>query len=317
MPSQRMEERPETTLSPATSPFLSICKEYLCDIAIPNITGIGDVLMYTRVVEELALRYGRPLNLLTGRIRPIDGVGTVDGEEPYPIWRANPFVDKIVDMEQIDPEILKKINASHEQHCHFGHIISNICSEYGIVPRTLRPSLYLTESECREALLRLSELSRPILCIHPYGTSSPREGHRWYHDEWIRLIEGLPQGVSVIEVGLHGKEDKALPARRFRTTLREMMAIVWASDLFLGFDSSAAHVATAFCKPAMVLWDPIRKTEIDERIQSGLGPAAFSRWSYPQNRNLMLLGETSGEIRKIALTWIHEFCRSIGPQYQF
>lgn len=298
----------------ARHPFLSICRKYDCDIAIPNVTGIGDVIMYTRLVEEVALRYGRPLNLLTGPIRPIDGVGTVDGEEPYPIWRGNPFIEKIIDLHELAPEVLEHVNASHERHCHFGHIIANICAEYGIVPRALRPSLFLTEGECREALWRLSELPRPILVIHPYGTSSPEPGHPWHSEEWHRLLDEL-RGISVVEVGMHGKEDKGLPTARFRTSLRQMMALVWASDLFIGFDSSIAHVATAFRKPAMVLWDPVRKSQIDDRIQLGLGPAAFARWSYPQNKNLMLLGETNGEIRRIALEWVMQARRSIGTQY--
>jgi len=268
--------------------------------------------MYTRLVEEVAMRLGRPLVLLTGRMVPVDGVGTVDGEEPYPIWRGNPFIERIVDVDQLGPEFSVELNAHHEKHCHSGHIISNICAEYGIVPRVLRPSIHLTEEECREALTRLSDLSRPILCLHPYGTSSPGEAHPWYRDEWLRLLADLPQGLSVVEVGLLGREDKRLPTRRFPTSFRQMMAIVWASDLFVGFDSSVAHVATAFIKPALVLWDPVRKIEIDERLQTGLGAAAFLRWSYPQNTNLMLLGETSGEIRRIVARWIDGQCRSIG-----
>jgi len=288
----------------------SLAKEYGCDIAVPNVTGIGDVLMYTRVVEELAMRYGRPVNILTGRIAPVE-VGTVENEDAYPIWKANPFVSRIVDAEAIAPALLDAINSAHEGHCQFGHMIANICAEYGVIPRALRPSVYLTETECRNALLRLVDLPRPILCIHPYGTSSPIQSHPWHRREWVQLLNELPVAVSVVEVGLHDREDKSLPSHKFTTTLREMMAIVWASDFFMGFDSSVAHVATAFCKPAMVLWDPIRKNEIDERAHVGFGPAAFSRWSYPQNKNLMLLGETNGEIRKLALSWIEETCRSI------
>jgi hypothetical protein len=123
----------------------------------------------------------------------------------------------------------------------------------------------------------------------------------------------MPEGLSVVEVGMHGKENKGLATTRFRTTLREMMALVWASDMFLGFDSSVAHIATAFGKPAMVLWDPIRKTEID--VEPGMAPVAFARWSYPQNKNLMLLGDPDGEIRRIAINWIQDVSRSIGTQY--
>jgi hypothetical protein len=318
MHSLSLVESDDPSFQASASPFSStrsIARNYGCDIAVPNVTGIGDVLMYTRLAEDLAMHLGRPLKVLTGKLRPVDNVGRLDNEEPYPIWKGNPFVSEIVDGDDIAPDILEQINAKHERHCQFGHMIANICAEYGLVPRKLHPAVYLTEPESREALLKLSHLQRPILCIHPYGTSSPLESQPWYRREWVRLLEDLAGHVSIIEIGLHEKEDKHLSTNRFRTTLREMMALVWASDIFLGFDSSVAHVATAFSKPAMVLWDPVRKNEIDERLQPGFGPAAFSRWSYPQNRNMMLLGESNGEIRKIAARWILDFSRSTCPQY--
>ena len=269
--------------------------------------------MYTRLVEEVAMRGGRPLKLLTGPIQPTDGVGTVDGEEDFPIWKGNPYIEEIQNLAVLSPEAMKLVNESHEKHCHFGHIISNICAEYGVAPRTIRPSLFLSEAECRNALMKLSRLPRPIICLHPYGTSSPKPGHSWHNDEWHELLKALPLSTSVVEVGMYGKEEKGLATTRFRTTLREMMAIVWASDMFLGFDSSVAHIATAFEKPAMVLWDPIRKSEID--VEPGMGPVAFARWSYPQNKNIMLLGESPGEIRQLVLHWIENTSSSIGAQY--
>ncbi|MDP9650945.1 glycosyltransferase family 9 protein [Paraburkholderia caledonica] len=310
---QQAPENPAETDPVGKNPFQLICHKFRSDLAVPNVTGVGDVMMYTRLVEEVAMRYGRPINLLTGPIQPTDGVGALKDEEPFPIWRGNPFIGQIFDLAELSPESMTLVNASHERHCHFGHIISNICAEYGIVPRAIRPSLFLTEAECRDALLKLSRLPRPVLCVHPYGTSSPKVGHPWYEDEWHRLLSSLPPTMSVVEVGVHGKEDKGFSNKRFRTTIREMMALVWASDMFLGFDSSVAHVATAFGKPAMVLWDPIRKSEID--TEPGMGPAAFARWSYPQNKNLMLLGESQGEIRRIAIQWISDVMRSIGAQY--
>lgn len=313
MLTQQEPKIPVGTALIARNPFQLICHKFKSDLAVPNVTGIGDVLMYTRLVEEVAMRYGKPIDLLTGPIQPTDGVGTLDDEESFPIWRGNPFVGKILNLEELSPESMALVNASHERHCHFGHIISNICAEYGVVPRLIRPSLFLSEEECRDALMKLSGLQRPVLCLHPYGTSSPKLEHPWYEDEWHHLLSALPAGVSVVEVGMHGKEDKGLSTTRFRTTLRQMMALVWASDMFLGFDSSVAHVATAFGKPAMVMWDPIRKSEID--TEPGMGPAAFARWSYPQNKNLMLLGESQGEIRRIALNWVNDVVRSIGAQY--
>jgi hypothetical protein len=288
----------------------ALAREYGCDLAVPNDAGIGNILVYTRLVEEMARRAGKPLNLLTAALKP--AIGTVQGELPYPLWQSNPFVRKIVNADAIDLEIMRVINAERDNLCQFSHMITNVCAEYGIVPRILRPALYLSESECRDALTQLSGLRRPILCVHPYGTSSPLEGHPWYEREWISLIQELSPDASVIEVGLHGHDVKKLPTWKCRTTIREMMALVWASDVFVGFDSSVAHIATAFEKPAMVLWDPVRKVRIEERWQTGFGPAALSRWSYPQNRNIMLLGERQGEIRKLAVAWLRETFRSMG-----
>jgi hypothetical protein len=79
---------------------------------------------------------------------------------------------------------------------------------------------------------------------------------------------------------------------------------VWASDLFVGFDSSVAHVATAFELPALVLWDPIRKVEIEEQWQTGFAAAALARWSYPQNRNLVILGDRDNTILNLVEVWV-------------
>lgn len=237
----QLQNPPARTSFGSKNPFQLICHKFRADLAVPNVTGIGDVLMYTRLVEEVAMRHGRPIDLLTGPIQPVDGVGMVDDEEPFPIWRGNPFVGKILDLTKLSPESMALVNASHERHCHFGHIISNICAEYGVVPRSIRPSVFLTEDECREALMKLSDLPRPVLCLHPYGTSSPKPAHPWYRDEWQSLLPTLSTEVGVVEVGMHDREDKGLPTKRFCSTLREMMALVPNSPRLIHSSIASAH----------------------------------------------------------------------------
>ena len=74
-----------------------LAQEANCDLAIPNgeDSGIGDVLVFTPLVEEFARRAGRRIRLLTAPDNPV--VGLVDGESNYPIWQNNPFVSEIVD----------------------------------------------------------------------------------------------------------------------------------------------------------------------------------------------------------------------------
>ena len=84
-----------------------------------------------------------------------------------------------------------------------------------------------------------------------------------------------------------------------------------ASDLFIGFDSSVAHIATAFELPALVLWEPVLKVEIEESKQAGFSTAALSRWGYPQNRNLMLLGDRDDTIVNIIADWANNVVKSL------
>lgn len=282
---------------------------YGCDIGVPNDAGIGNILMYTRVVDDLGKLLGHPLKILTARLRP--PIGLVEDEEAFPLWKNNPFVGGIIDADSIDPTIMISINDEMDNLCQFNHMIENIGYHYGMRPRHLRPSLYLSSEEKRWALEQLGDLRRPIICIHPYGTSSPRQGHPWYDDNWRALIDRLNAYATILEVFKAGSDCKQLDTIKFKTTLRQMMAIVWASDLFVGFDSVVAHVATAFEIRALVLWDPIRTLEIEERWQTGFAPAALSRWSYPQNRNLMLLGDRDNTIIELIFSWIRDSLGSL------
>ncbi len=278
-----------------------------CDIGIPNHAGIGNILMYTRVVEDMARSLGKNLKILTSGLNV--PVSLANGEDPYSIWSNNPFVDQIIDADAIDPEIMYLINREMDNLCHFSHMIENIEYQYGLRPRRLSPSLFLSKSEQEWAMEQLRILVRPILCIHPHGKSSPKPGNPWYEENWMRLIARLKGHVTVLEVFKTGWEKKELPTKKILTTLRQMMALVWASDFFVGFDSSVAHIATAFNIPAIVLWDPLRKLELEERLQAGFAPAAMSRWSYPQNRNLVLLGNREDEIVSIIAAWVGESVR--------
>jgi hypothetical protein len=265
---------------------------------------MGNILMYTRLVDDLSRNLGRPLRILTGTQSP--AAGRLDGELAHPVWAENPHVAEIVDPSDQIGEEMRQIETEQDNLCQFGHLIENLAFHYGLRASAIRPSLYLSKQECVAALDRVRDLPRPLICVHPYGTSTPRPGHPWHTENWLDLIQRLSPLGSMIEVGLDGVEHKHLGLPRFKAYVREMMALVWASDLFVGFDSSVAHIATAFQKPAAVLWEPIRKVEIEERYQRGFAAAAISRWGYPQNRNLVLLGDRDDEITSI----VERFARS-------
>jgi ADP-heptose:LPS heptosyltransferase len=188
------------------------------------------------------------------------------------------------------------VNRERDNITQFGHMLQNIAYHYGLRPRVMRPSLYLTTAECAWAIQTLQGLRRPVICLHPHTTSGPPPGHPWHADKWLEVIKRLSGIASFFELRLHGVEQSRTEATSFTTTLRQMFALVWAADLVICFDSLISHVAAAFERHAVVLWDPTRKVDIEERWQRGFALAALSRWSYPQHENVVLLGDREDEI---------------------
>lgn len=286
--------------------------EHGCDLAIPNGAALGNVLCMTPLVEAFARRAGRRLRVLTAPLTTL--VESGNERSGYPVWENNPYIEEIVNADEIDPQIMREVRREQNNLCQFGHYIENACLVYGLVPRTLRPSLFLHPDEQRAAVDRLSGLRRPVVCIHPGGTSSSPADSPWFLDRWRALIARLENQVSFVQIALAGFDQKDLGIPAPSLSLREMMALIWASDLFVGFDSAPAHVATAFQRPTSVLFDVRQKSVIEDRHHLGFGPASMLRWSYPQNRNLMILGEKDEELLHLCSDFIRSHIGSFEHQ---
>lgn len=283
-------------------------KKHRCDLAVPNATGIGNIIVFTRLVEEYALRLGKSLRLLTGPINP--WVGVVEHELKYPVWQNNPFVSTIVDADELDRQIMEKVVLEQDNYCQFGHVMENICHCYGLKPRKLRPSLFLSAEEMTWGLETLSGLKRPVICLHPAGKSSSTPESSWYVENWLRIIDTLEDRVSFVHLQKFNTDHKELGVYSPKTTLREAMSIIWAADMFLGFDSGLSHMATAFEKPALVLWDAVRKCKVESAKHPGFSSATMLRWSYPQNKNLLILEEKNDEVVGLCCNYILEVTSS-------
>lgn len=283
-------------------------KQHGCELAIPNDAGIGNVLIYTRLVDDLARSIGKPLRLLTSRLNPPYPLSAAD--DGFALWRFNPHVESIVDAGNLDPAIMIQINAERDNIVQFGHMIENIEYHYGLRPSALRPSLYLENREYTWALRELRRFKRPVIAMHPYSTSASLEGYPWYRERWLSLIEELKSLGSMIEVGMHEHEDKRLGLPSIPTTLRQMFALIWASDVVVCFDSLISHVAAAFERPAVVLWDPTRKVAIEENWQARFALAAMRRWSYPQSVNIVLLSPEDENTIDVIVQRVRSYVRS-------
>jgi hypothetical protein len=282
-----------------------IAKCYKCDLAVPNGPGLGNIVCYTRLAEDLGRRLGRPLRVLT---RPQLLVrGNCDPKNPTPVWNSNPFIERIVSCNEDE---MGAIIAEKDDMCQFGHIIENLCATHCIRPSNIRGSIFLTARECKAALKLISHLPRPVVALHPGGkTSSPKDSP-WYLDRWKEIVERWQSRIGFLQLGLRSVEDKELGAFYPELSIRQSIAAIWACDGFLGFDSGFAHVATAFEKPAAVLWDATLKEDIERNKETGFAIAHLLRWGYPQNLNLIILGERQKEILEACSDFIDRISRS-------
>lgn len=280
-----------------------------CDVAIPCYLGIGSLVCFTSLVEAMARSLGRPLRMLHGPGTP--AYGRHPDEAPYPLWEQNPYLDQIVDADTIDGQIMRQVSREMDNFCQLGHVIEGICTAYGLRPGRLAGSLFLSLEEQRWALDQLAHLRRPVVFLCPYGRSSSPEGSPWYLEKWLRLIERLEGQVGFVHSEREGHR-KPLPIPGLSVTLRQSLALIWASDLYVGFDTGPAHIATAFGRPSVVLWDALEKTPLEDAKQPGFGIAHMSRWAYPQNRNLVILHERHDEVLEAVVGFVREQVFTLG-----
>jgi len=280
-----------------TPPFfhaMAAARRYGCDVAIPNGPGIGDVVCFTRLLEEMAFAKGRPLRVLT------QSLGLMQGPHPrdshHPILEHNPFVGDLVAFESGDEESASNLIREKDNVPQFGHIIENTCRVYGLRPRKTIGSLFLSKEEVQVALEMVRPLKRPLICLHPGGKSSSLATSTWYLSRWRDIIELLSENYGLFQVGRQDVDRKNLDVPTFDTNLREAMALIRISDIFLGFDSGPHHIAAAFEIPSIVLWDAPLKSILEEEKEPGFAFAALMRWSYPQNRNILVFEQRDEEI---------------------
>ena len=53
-----------------------------------------------------------------------------------------------------------------------------------------------------------------------------------------------------------------------------------------------------------MLWDALRKEPLEEEKEAGFSIAYLLRWAYPQNKNLVIIGEKDHEILESCLEFI-------------
>lgn len=130
------------------------------------------------------------------------------------------------------------------------------------------PRLYLTEPESRDAAALLPGAAAPRVVVH-CGGFSPRA---WLPEHFRRLVVLLAAaGSRVILTGSAEEGQRVFGDDRFLScadvsdltgtlTLRQVMAVIAASDLVVSLSTGPMHIAAAFGIPTVSIFDPRRSS---------------------------------------------------------
>lgn len=124
-----------------------------------------------------------------------------------------------------------------------------------------RPEIHLLEEERRwgTKLLRDKQLpgneAKPLIVIHPWGTTRSRVATVEFWDELVRRHQGR---FRFWQVGVEGHGavqgcEYYLFLRKRVPECRKLFAVLAGADAFIGVDSGPMHAARAFNLPSLIL----------------------------------------------------------------
>jgi hypothetical protein len=272
----------------STAPFYwsrRFAQEFGCDLTVPNGPCLGDALVFTRLVEDLGRRTGRALRLLSSGLR-LD-YELPPSEERLAIWHNNPFVFDIKDADQHNAEIMQRARKEKDNFPQFEHVVRGIGAAYGLPASATKPALYLNTDEMRQAMQVLAQYRRPLICLHRGGSIQPHTETLRDH-LWTRVTQTLNEDFGLFQIGRAEIDGPRPGPPMLASSLREMFSLVWAADGFVGFDSGPTHVAAAFDRPSVILWDAVGRTPLEHEKEPGFAFTNLTRWAYPQNENIVV-----------------------------
>jgi heptosyltransferase-2 len=158
----------------------------------------------------------------------------------------------------------------HRKHSKRHEVFYNLemVKPLGIEPQYYPPILYLSERERERGKKNLSGLKRPVIVVHPGSRGS---ADNWSLGKYKRLVKILlEEGYGVVITGrIEESKELDLPVSRNlldlrnKTSLRELMEIISASDLFISSSTGPMHIASALGIPTISLFSsriPINPT---------------------------------------------------------
>jgi len=211
-------------------------------IVVKRNGALGDVILTTPVIKRLADEHYHSLQIVV--------------ETAYPdVFTGNPDVQfTAVEIETSASDLVIDLNGASEL-APLQHIVDAYAAAAGLrLPIDKTPHLFFSDGGSEivrgKNMLGMGRDDRePRLVLHPATGAWP--GKTWGMDKFRDLSARLmTSGWKVVLVGENpGPQVPCSIDMRGRTSVRDLFAVIYLSDMFVGSDSGPLHVAAAFRKP--------------------------------------------------------------------
>ena len=218
-------------------------------IQLSNHQAPGDVLMMTCAVRDLQVQY-------PGRF----SVGLHPGMHAPAIFEGNPHISQLNTTRAYREFKLGYSTAIQQCNQRVGHFAQGFTRDLSeklglsIQPRQMRPEVFLTEHE-RDPETRF--IRQPYWVVVA-GGKKDFTAKLWAHTKYQEVVRQLRSDVYFVQAGSREANHLHMPLTGVtdllgRTTLRQLMSLVYHSDGVVCPVTCVMHLAAAFNKPCVVI----------------------------------------------------------------
>jgi ADP-heptose:LPS heptosyltransferase len=130
------------------------------------------------------------------------------------------------------------------------HFLTAYQKEAGLSFSKVYPKIYLSESEKREKFI-----DGKYIVLH-LESFSDKKFRQVYGIKWEEVVTYLlTKGYKVVQVGV--RNETLAGATEIKTTIRELISLIYNCSYFIGLDSGPSHIAASLGKPALVFFGAV------------------------------------------------------------
>ena len=246
--------------------------------------GLGGDLMLSAVVREVKYAYpDRKVYLVKSESLYRKAICFMKGKQQQQlsqIFINNPYLSPgkpesgSIVIDRADPKnsyVKKKLS---DRFIFNGndHVVNLICSNYGVVPKSIKPDLFFSFEEKKQFKDIARDLPRSFIALEPNGKIDFTVNRLWFFDKWQELVEMLRKKTVILQVGdASGEVLNNVINYSGRLSFRMTALLLSRAQLFIGTVGGLMHAARAVEAKSIILY-------------SGYEPITMA--GYPENINL-------------------------------